>query len=208
MSGSSAIRHPPSAIADEWLWGWDPTPGIVSVWADGSGRATVWRRLSGKLVREQQRFRPWLLLDRLDDLQHLGTRLQPTGTDAADIWYRELEGNGELRFLVSATDAQTLRKAVLHGARHRLGMRLTNLRELGQDAILTLPPEEQYLVSSGRTYFRDLTFDDLHRLQFDLETQGLNPHVHRIFMVSVRDPAGVLYGATNGVKLYAPARSS
>ena len=192
MSGSSAIRHPPSAIADEWLWGWDPTPGIVSVWADGSGRATVWRRLSGKLVREQQRFRPWLLLDRLDDLQHLSTRLQPAGTDAADIWYRELEGNGELRFLVSATDAQTLRKAVLHGARHRLGMRLTNLRELGQDAILTLPPEEQYLVSSGRTYFRDLTFDDLHRLQFDLETQGLNPHVHRIFMVSVRDPAGVL----------------
>jgi DNA polymerase, archaea type len=192
VSGSSAIRHPPSAIADEWLWGWDPTPGIVSVWADGRGRATIWRRLSGKLVRDQQRFRPWLLLDRLDDLQHLGTRLQPTGTDAADIWYRELEGNGHLRYLVSASDAQTLRKAVLHGARQRLGMRLTNLRELGQDAILTLPPEEQYLVSSGRTYFRDLTFDDLHRLQFDLETQGLNPHAHRIFMVSVRDPAGVL----------------
>ena len=192
MSSSSAIRHPPSAIADEWLWGWDPTPGIVSVWANGTGRATVWRRLSGQLVREQQRFRPWLLLDRLDDLQHLGTRLQPTGTDAADIWFRELEGTGELRYLVSATDAQTLRKAVLHGARQRLGSRLTNLRELGQDAILTLPPEEQYLVSSGRNYFRDLTFDDLHRLQFDLETQGLNPHVHRIFMVSVRDPAGVL----------------
>ena len=192
VSSSSDLRHPTSDISEEWLWGWDPTPGIVSVWADGSGRATIWRRLSGQLVREQQRFRPWLLLDRLDDLQHLGTRLQPPGTDAANIWYRELEGNGELRYLVSATDAQTLRKAVLHGARQRLGMRLTNLRELGQDAILTLPPEEQYLVSSGRTYFRDLTFDDLHRLQFDLETQGVNPHVHRIFMVSVRDPAGML----------------
>ena len=24
--------------------GWDPTPGIVSVWADGDGRATLWRR--------------------------------------------------------------------------------------------------------------------------------------------------------------------
>ena len=192
MSGASAIRHPPSAIADEWLWGWDPTTGIVSVWADGSGRATIWRRIGGKLVREQERFRPWLLLDRLDDLQHLGTRLQPAGTDSGNVRYQELEGNGELRFLVSATDAQTLRRAVLHGARQRLGTRLTNLRELGQDAILTLPPEEQYLVSSGRNYFRDLTFDDLHRLQFDLETQGLNPHVNRIFMVSVRDPAGVL----------------
>ena len=30
---------------DEWLWGWDPTPGIVSVWADADGRVTVWRRI-------------------------------------------------------------------------------------------------------------------------------------------------------------------
>ena len=29
---------------DEWLWGWDDTPGIVSVWAERSGRATIWRR--------------------------------------------------------------------------------------------------------------------------------------------------------------------
>ena len=29
---------------DEWLWGWDETPGIVSVWAEPDGRAFVWRR--------------------------------------------------------------------------------------------------------------------------------------------------------------------
>ena len=46
--------------------------GIVSVWAEADGRATVWRRLggTGELVREEERFRPWLLLDRLDDLRH------------------------------------------------------------------------------------------------------------------------------------------
>ena len=54
---------------DQWLWGWDPTPGIVSVWAETDGRATVWRRIAetGELVREE-RFRPWLLLDRLDTI--------------------------------------------------------------------------------------------------------------------------------------------
>jgi hypothetical protein len=41
--------------------------------------------------------------------------------------------------------------------------------------VLVLPPEEQYLVATGRTYFRGLAFDDLHRLQFDLETTGLDP---------------------------------
>lgn len=39
---------------DEWLWGWDPTPGIVSVWAEADARATVWRRIpqTGVLVRD------------------------------------------------------------------------------------------------------------------------------------------------------------
>jgi DNA polymerase, archaea type len=192
--------HITSALQDEWLWGWDSTPGIVSVWAEPDGRATVWRREAGVLLREQERFRPWLLLDRLDDLAHLGDRLQPEGSAGAvgsagrrvDIWYRELAGDGELRFLVSAFDARMLKRAVLRGASERLGMPLHSLRELGQEHILVLPPEEQYLVSSGRTYFRDLGFTDLRRLQFDLETQGLNPHTGRMFMVSVRDPSGVV----------------
>lgn len=189
----SDILHPPSAIREEWLWGWDATPGIVSVWAEGSGRATVWRRVNGELIREQERFRPWLLLDRLDDLRHLGDRFAPGESAHATAWYRELEGDGALRFLVSARDARTLKAAVLQGASERLGRHLTTLRELGQESVLALPPEEQYLVSSGRNYFRGLAFDDLRRLQFDLETQGLNPANDRIFMVSVREPSGVVH---------------
>ncbi|HYW07041.1 MAG TPA: hypothetical protein VE913_08805, partial [Longimicrobium sp.] len=91
---------------EEWLWGWDSTPGIVSVWADAGGRALVWRRIpeTGELVREKERFRPWLLLDRLDDLRHLGDRLGAEGSSRARVWVRELDGPGELRFLVSADD--------------------------------------------------------------------------------------------------------
>src|SRR5689334_18931889 len=88
---------------DEWLWGWDPTPGIVSVWAEDNGRAFVWRRPpeTGQLLREQDRFRPWLLLPRLDDLEHLGDRLRGDGDGAALVTWRELQGPGALRFLVS-----------------------------------------------------------------------------------------------------------
>jgi DNA polymerase, archaea type len=177
---------------DEWLWGWDPTPGIVSVWAQADGRATVWRRLpaSGELVREESRFRPWLLLDRLDDLHHLGSALAPDGVPNALVTYRELDGPGRLRFFVSADDGKTLSSAVLFGAERRLGQRLGHLRELGDASVLTLSPEEQYLTATGRTYFRDLTFDQLHRLQFDLETTGLDPRYNRIFMVAVRYPDG------------------
>ena len=182
----------PAPVPSEWLWGWDPTAGIVSVWAETSGRAIVWRRLpeSGELVRDEARFRPWLVLDRLDDLGHLGRGLGPEGDPGAAVTWRELAGPGQLRFLVSAADGRALARAVLHGAGRRLGRTPAHVRELGNTAVLSLPPEEQYLVATGRTYFRGLAFDQLHRLQFDLETTGLNPERSRMFMVAVRLPSG------------------
>src|SRR5262249_17581331 len=95
-----------------------------------------------------------------------------------------------LRYLVRADDARTLSDAVLYGASRRLGRALVHLRELGADEAIALPPEEQYLVASGRAYFRGLEFDGLRRLQFDLETTGLTLDRDRIFMVAVRDPDG------------------
>ncbi|HEX7838320.1 MAG TPA: hypothetical protein VF469_12685, partial [Kofleriaceae bacterium] len=196
-------------IEDEWLWGWDPTPGIVSVWAEPDGRAWVWRRIpaTGQLVRDDVRFRPWLLVAALDDLAHLGPRLRPEGDvgnvgdvrdvrdrrdgpAASRVTYRELSGPGALRYLVRADDMKTLVTAILAGAARRLGRPLGHLRDLPADELLALPPEEQYLVATGRTYFRGLRFDDLRRLQLDLETTGLLPERDRIFLIAVRDPAG------------------
>jgi DNA polymerase, archaea type len=171
--------------------------------ADLQGRAIVWRRIpkTGELVREEARFRPWLVLNRLHDLQHLGARLHPDGPEPAPITYRELDGPGSLRFLVSADDGRALIAAVLDGASRRLGRRVSHLRELGKETVLALAPEEQYLVSTGRTYFRDLSFDYLHRMQFDLETTGLNSERDRIFMIAVRYPSGateILEARCNG----------
>jgi DNA polymerase elongation subunit (family B) len=184
--------RPNVASEDEWLWGWDPTPGIVSVWAEGDGRALVWRRIAetGELVREEDSFRPWVLLDRLDDLRHLGARLGPEGAAGALVQYRELDGPGALRYLVSATAARVLVSAIVAGATRRLGRPIGHLRELGRDAVLALPLDEQYLVASGRNYFRDLSFDQLRRLQLDLETGGLDPERDRIFLIAIRHPSG------------------
>jgi len=183
-----------SALEDEWLWGWDATPGIVSVWAEPDGRAFVWRRLPGtrELVREDVRFRPWLLLASLDDLAHLGSSLQREAGDALPnrVTYEPLDGPGALRYLVRAHDGRALAKAVLHGASRRLGRAMDHVREIGADQVLSLPPEEQYLTASGRTYFRDLDFDELRRMQFDLETTGLDPERERIFLIALRDPGG------------------
>ncbi|HEY4303150.1 MAG TPA: DNA polymerase domain-containing protein [Gemmatimonadaceae bacterium] len=183
---------PDSTQRDHWLWGWDPTPGIVSVWATDRGVATIWRRIpaTGELVRETDRFRPWLLYDRLDDVRHLGDALALDGSTTATVTYRELEGPGALRFLLSAIDWPTLTDAVLRGASQRLGKRLEHIRDLDWRSVISLPPDEQYLVATGRTYFKDLTFSQLRRLQFDLETTGLHAEYDRMFLVAVRLPNG------------------
>src|SRR5690606_36147117 len=154
----------------------DPTPGIVSVWAEGDGRVHVWRRVGGTLVHEQHAFRPWVLLDRVDGLDPRVTT-------------RELAGEGELRFVARADDMATLTAAVVRAAARWRGHAIGHIREL-EDSVLVLPPEEQYLVASGRTYFRDLAFDDLRRVQIDLETTGLDPQRDRIFLIALRDPDG------------------
>ena len=124
--------------------------------------------------------------------QHLGARLAPDGTDATRASpIASSTGPGALRFLVSADDGNALSSAVLHGASRRLGKRdRPPARARRTSRCSSLPPEEQYLVATGRTYFRDLAFDQLRRLQFDLETTGLDPRRDRIFMIAVRDPSG------------------
>src|ERR1043166_736212 len=79
---------------NEWLWGWDPTPGIVSVWAEEDGVARVWRRVPGTpgVICEEERFRPWLLLRFPDDIRHIGARLGRESDEDAFVTWRELGG--------------------------------------------------------------------------------------------------------------------
>jgi DNA polymerase elongation subunit (family B) len=63
----------------------------------------------------------------------------------------------------------------------------TEIRSL----FLVLPPQEQFLVSSGKRLFKGMDdYNDVHRLQFDLETEGLEASTDAIFQIGVRDNRG------------------
>src|SRR5579885_1683299 len=102
---SPGIQKPEAQMEDEYLFGWDPTPGIVSVWADRTGRALVWQRSGDEVRCSASCFRPWILAAHLDDLRHLGPALvkDAAGTGDAPFSYRELGGpTGSLCYLLSA----------------------------------------------------------------------------------------------------------
>ncbi|HEU5014167.1 MAG TPA: DNA polymerase domain-containing protein [Roseiflexaceae bacterium] len=177
---------------DTLLFGWNLTPGIVSVWADRAGQAFVWQRSGGALTRTVERYRPWLLATTLDDLAHVRGALQPTddaATATAPFAYQALDGpDGWFRFLLSARDGRLLERTILQGAARRRERRVT-WNEL-DDNYYRVGPVEQYLMQTGQVYFRDLVYADLHRLQFDLETTALDPQRGRIFLIAVRDSQG------------------
>ena len=99
-------------MEDEWLWGWDPTPGIVSVWAEADGRAYVWRRLAGVLSREDVRFRPRKPLDNERSLAE-GKRHGPVRRDThakpdRSIRFDFIRGLASIAGMSAAVSRQTV----------------------------------------------------------------------------------------------------
>lgn len=56
---------------------------------------------------------------------------------------------------------------------------------------LAVSPVEQYMMQSGCRMFKGYNnYDDLVRMQFDLETQGLSPEIHAIEQIGIRTNKG------------------
>lgn len=73
-----------------------------------------------------------------------------------------------------------------------------------QKNFVMFSPAEQYLIQSGKRLFKGMDdYNDVHRFQFDLETEGLFAKRDAIFQIGVRDNRG-LQGVieTKGNSLY------
>jgi DNA polymerase elongation subunit (family B) len=146
------------------LYGADITLGIVAVEVVGD-KAVLLRREGGSLGREERPFRPWLL----------ATEQAPV---AAAEW-EALDGPGyRLRARFRGWDAYQAGRETL--------------RERGRPVIAPGSAVRQFLIGSGLTLFGGMAFDDLHRMQVDLETVDLDPApaAHRILLAVVCDNRG------------------
>jgi DNA polymerase, archaea type len=185
------------------VFGCNATQGIVSVDADNAGHARVWRRIGSRVEASEHEFPNWFLTTSLDLLAHL-----PAQRLSAE-WLRTRHGHvgvtdplsvveldepaspaeDAYRYLVLTSRLDEVATAMIETSNKRDGVEAETLADL-RGLVLICHPIEQFLTLTGRTYFKGLRFDELHRLQFDLETTGLNEDRDRIFMVSLRDSKG------------------
>jgi DNA polymerase elongation subunit (family B) len=156
---------------DDLLYGRDPTDRIVAVEPAGRDRVRLYRRLpDDRIVAETAPFHPWLVLT-----------APPDWTDLAEaVSARELAGPHPYRWLVRCASW-----SVFQELRSRL-------RTADLPFFALSSPVEQYLLLSGRTLFKGLRFEDLLRLQFDIETVGLDhrPSHARVLMIAVSTNRG------------------
>lgn len=131
----------------------------------GDESVKIYRRVEDAVVTQTVPFRRWLIATRKHNLP-----------DA--IWTR-LEGD-DFNWLAEFPNRTSYQNA-------RFALRDSHAEFLSYPS-----PERQYLTRSGQTLFKGMSFDDVRRMQLDIETAGLSPDVpeNEIFLISISDNTG------------------
>ncbi len=150
---------------DQVLFGADPSEKVVAV-ETGERETTLFVRDGEQTVTRTVPFVPWLATD--TERHFAGAETTP------------LEGDG-YKFLVRFPQGWRSYQE----AKRTLRDEHAGVCQYGS-AI------KQFLVASGITLFKNMAFDDLRRMQVDIETTTLDPALPeaRIFMVAVSDNRG------------------
>lgn len=155
----------PALAAEEILFGWRDTSRLVAVEMTETEAILHQRLPDGTRTTWRERFTPWLLTTQ-------------RYSDILAEW-RPLEGEGFCWM------AQFGSWSGYQAARMRL-------RDMHVEILTYGSAERQFLTLSGYTLFKGMSFDDVYRMQLDIETAGLNPHdpAHRVLLVVLRDNRG------------------
>ena len=147
------------------------------------GHVHVWRRSEDglKVTLSDVSFYPFVFVS---DIRLLA------GMDRGRFRFQELKGRFHFNHLVVFNNWNDYWNGVRHIGR--------KAKESGESQpTYTVPsPAQQYLMQSGRTLFQDMHFDDLHRLQLDIEcvSSGDFPNSDRredrIILVAFSDSRG------------------
>src|SRR5215510_3241016 len=141
---------------NQLLFGSSVTTGILAAELDGDQHVRLYQRVDGKLISELQPFHPVLWLE--------NTELPQDFKGGVDLV--SLAGNLTYRFLAvfnSWKDIHAAKKYLTKAAQRTPSDKATPY-------LFFNDPIHQFLLTSGQTSFRELTFTDLNRLQLDIET--------------------------------------
>jgi len=152
------------------LYGVDDTTGIVAVEMLGNDRMTVFHRTrQGTTESTIEPFTPWLVT----------ADPRPWQQSPSVTQIRELRGPHPVRFVVEFANWDEYRRLTA-------GLRGNDAQR--DDIYMNGSPVSQFLMQTGKTLFTGMTFDDVRRMQLDIETLGLDPNEPEaeVIMIAIR----------------------
>ena len=138
------------------LFGADPTPRIVAIELGETGTVRVYRReKDGSTIADVEPFHPFVWAD----------------SDVVDLGIETEKLRGDLKYgLLITVDSWKELIALRNG-----------LKNAGRDFFAFTDPVQHYLTATGRTLFKDLSFEELKRMQLEvLSSEGDDDHVMSI----------------------------
>ena len=150
------------------LYGHAEDPHIVAVHQKDDATMRVYAREGDAVIHEDRPFYPFF---------HLADRRLLEGYRRKH-WVRQLDGTGYYHFLCVFEDWPALWDALRHVLDTFNRAAVTKAETYQDLEVLHLisDPASQYLLQSGRTLFKDMTFGDVRRMQLDIETYTTPGH--------------------------------
>jgi DNA polymerase, archaea type len=172
------------------LYGQNAEERIVAVHMQNESTMRLYIRQTDGLVTRDDRFYPFF---------HLTDNALLEGFPHKH-WIKSLDGTLSYRWLCAFDDWNTLWDAirfVLASYNKTADKKLDSYVDL-ESVHLINDPVTQYLMQSGRTLFKGMRFEELHRLQLDIETYSELPHrfsnaarpADRILIIALADNRG------------------
>jgi len=183
------------------LYGHNPDPNLIAVHQNGESQMRVCSRRDGRIVAEDVDFYPFFFLSEKRILQGFTKK----------HWVKELVGNNHYKFLCAFTRWSDMWEAVNFALQKHNQSSDEKVQSYSEADFLLLRPDPttQYLMQTGRTLFKGMKFEDLYRLQLDIETYSrlrfskAERLEDRIIVIALADSTGWEY-AIDGRKKSEP----
>jgi DNA polymerase I len=177
-------------VTDPLLHGLNSETHIVAVQHSSDGTMDIYFRESDKLHSKKLDFYPFFFLS---DPYYLNGFSQKH-------WIKELNGNKHFRYLCAFERWSHMWDAVRDVITRYNAGNPAPVQSYSELPILHLRPDpvSQFLIQSGITLFKDMEFNELHRMQLDIETYSKhastfsNPNKleDRIILIALSDNRG------------------
>jgi DNA polymerase I len=144
------------------LFGHDDESNIVAVHTNGESLVRIYKRSGDLIEQRDEEFFPFF---------HLSDKKFIEGF-SAKYWLKKLEGKNFYQYICAFPTVGILWDAVNYVVR-KINKELKSAYSSYLDTehiFLRSDMNTQYLLQSGKTLFKNMTFDDIYRLQIDIET--------------------------------------